>query len=552
MEAHAAALLERAPMDDRWRDLGQMMLPYALRFLDDQPNDGRRKDGRIINNVAGLSVRSLASGLMAWLSSPARPWFRVGLQDKDLMRDGGVARWLYTVDQTLRDIYDRSNFYKALFGLYRNEAVFGPAVTVLDSDIRNVIHAFDVPIGSFCLSTGPDRRVDTLYRSYQATVIQLARRFGIEALSKDTRAKYDASTYGDWVEVLHVIEPNDEHVPNALGALGKPFRAVYIEAEAGASEPPLEISGYDEWPVLSPRWDVEGEDFYGISPGLMALGDTRQLQSTEKKIGKAEAKLLDPPMKGPAALKRRRASLVPGDITYIPRDGAGVEFGPAHDYDARGLEYMRMEAGRLENRISRAFYAEVLQMLAATDRRQMTAREISERHEEKVTEFGPVVEQQQTEVHIPAIDRTFGIALRMGLIPRPPPELSGQRLNVEFISTMAQAQKLLGTASTERFLGLVGNVSGAVPDILDNVDFDEAIRDYAEKLNVNPNVIVPEDQVQAIRARREEQRAAAMQQQQFQSAAQGAKILSETDTSRDSALSRVAGLLGGGQAGGAA
>ena len=64
-----------------------------------------------------------------------------------------------------------------------------------------------------------------------------------------------------------------------------------------------------------------------------------------------------------------------------------------------------------ENRIQRAFYEDLFLMLANSDRRQITAREIAERHEEKLLMLGPVLERIHGELLDPLIDVTFARCL---------------------------------------------------------------------------------------------------------------------------------------------
>ncbi|MDM3671847.1 portal protein, partial [Proteus mirabilis] len=58
----------------------------------------------------------------------------------------------------------------------------------------------------------------------------------------------------------------------ATQAKHKPFKSVYFEV-AGDNEKVLRDSGYDEFPIMAPRWEVNGEDVSGSScPGMLALG----------------------------------------------------------------------------------------------------------------------------------------------------------------------------------------------------------------------------------------------------------------------------------------
>jgi hypothetical protein len=102
-----------------------------------------------------------------------------------------------------------------------------------------------------------------------------------------------------------------------------------------------------------------------------------------------------------------------------------------------------------------------------------TAREVAERHEEKLIALGPTLERLHDELLDKLIERVFGICMRRGLIPPPPQELQGASVKVEYISIMAAAQRLLGVSAVERLASFAGNLAAAQPEALDKIDFDE-------------------------------------------------------------------------------
>jgi hypothetical protein len=113
---------------------------------------------------------------------------------------------------------------------------------------------------------------------------------------------------------------------------------------------------------------------------------------------------------------------------------------------------------------------------------------------------------------------------------------------------MAQAQRAIGTGAIERLAGFVGNLAAAKPDVLDKLDMDQSIDEYAEMLGVPPKIVVSDDQVAEIRAQRAEMEQQHMQMQQAQAGAdvantgaQAAKVLSEADTEGNNILSNILG-----------
>ena len=47
----------------------------------------------------------------------------------------------------------------------------------------------------------------------------------------------------------------------------------------------LRESGYEEFPGVAPRWEVNDGRVYGDSPAMDALGDNKQLQIQERRKG---------------------------------------------------------------------------------------------------------------------------------------------------------------------------------------------------------------------------------------------------------------------------
>jgi hypothetical protein len=64
-----------------------------------------------------------------------------------------------------------------------------------------------------------------------------------------------------WVEITHAVYPNMDRNTGSLLAKDKPYKSVYYEC-GGDKEKLLRESGFDEFPIMAPRWEVNGEDVY--------------------------------------------------------------------------------------------------------------------------------------------------------------------------------------------------------------------------------------------------------------------------------------------------
>jgi hypothetical protein len=328
------------------------------------------------------------------------------------------------------------------------------------------------------------------------------------------------------------------------------YRSCWFEKSCSSADDAskfLRESGMREKPFVAPRWETTGEDTYGSSPGMDALGDAKALMLQQRRKAQAIDKMIDPPLMGPTSLRNQRVSLLPGDVTYVDINQQGQSLRSI--YDVRLDPSMLLEDTRaIQDRINASFYADLFLMLSMSDRRQITAREIEERHEEKLLMLGPVLERLNDEMLDPIIERTFGIMMRAGQVPPPPMELEGVDLKVEYISILAQAQKMLGIATVDRFVGFVGQMAQVDPKALDKLDVDQTIDEYAEMTGVSPRIVRSDDDVAAMRAERQQQeqmqRMAAMAQP-MQQAAGAAQTLADTEVSPDSLLANLTGGMMG-------
>ncbi len=527
------------------REIADMILPIHGRFLMEKPSEGDKRGRKIINATATLAHRTMAAGLMAGITSPARPWFRLTTLDETMMESQAARAWLDAVEKRMRHVMAQSNLYTSLHQVYAEEGAFGTAVMVIVEDPQSVIRAETLTAGEYLLAVGEGGKPSALFREFKMTVGQMVEEYGLDACSDAVQSLWKRGSADTWRDIRGVIERNTDAEPGKKDSKNKPWRAMYWEKGA-AEDRLLRESGYEEQPFMAPRWDVLLGASYGTGPGLLALGDTKALQALEKAKGKAIMKMVDPPMVAPAALKGYGMSLLPGGITYL--DGPADSARPAYAINLP-INYLGVEIQSAEARIRQAFYADLFLMLSQQEGK-MTAREVQERHEEKLLALGPMLNRQHPELLTPLIERIYGVMLRGGLFPPLPEEIAGQLLKIQYISVLAQAQEASELTGIERVVGFTGNLAAVDPTVLDNVNLDKAVETYGTVLNVSSGVLRDPKEVAEIRAARQQQQQA---QQQAEMLAQGAgiaqqgaaaaKLLAETETGAgQSALQGIMGL----------
>ncbi len=279
---------------------------------------------------------------------------------------------------------------------------------------------------------------------------------------------------------------------------------------------------------------------------MEALPDIKQLQVMAKRKAQAIDKMVNPPMVAPSSLRQQAASILPGSITYVDMaaaSGGQPAFRPAYEVNPRVNELM-VDIQQKQNDVKSAFYADLFLMLANSDRRQITAREIDERHEEKLLMLGPVLERLHDELLDPLIDRTLAIMARKAMLPEPPAELQGVDLRVEYVSTLAQAQRAVGTSAIRDYATFAIGLAGARPEVLDKIDFDAMVENYGQMIGVPADVIRAADEVERVRAEKARQQQAAQAMQMTNAAAQTAQTMANTPIGDSNGLERVLAGMG--------
>ncbi|HBR5275338.1 MAG: portal protein [Klebsiella pneumoniae] len=540
---------DRSSFDPHWRELSDFINPRGSRFLVTDVNRDDRRNTKIVDPTATLAARTLSSGMMSGITSPARPWFKLATPDPDMMDYGPVKLWLEVVQRRMNEVFNKSNIYQSLPLLYASLGNYSTGAMAVLEDDSDVIRTMMFPIGSYYMANSARGSVDTCFRKFSMTVRQLVMEFGLNNVSDSVKGMWDSGNYESWIEVIHAVYPNIDRDTAKLNSKNKPVKSVYYEV-GGDSDKLLRESGFDEFPIMAPRWEVNGEDVYGSScPGMIALGQVKALQLEQKRKSQLIDKATNPPMVGPSSLRNQRVSLLPGDITYIDQVTGQDGFKPAYLVNPNTADLLA-DIQDTRQIINSAYFVDLFMMLQNINTRSMPVEAVIEMKEEKLLMLGPVLERLNDECLNPLIDRTFSIMARKNLLPPPPDVLQGMPLRIEYISVMAQAQKSIGLSSLSSTVGFIGQLARAKPEALDKLNVDQAIDAFAEMSGVSPTVIVPQEQVEQVR----EQRAQQQQQQQMvamgMAAAQGAKTLSEAQTADPSvltALSNAAGAPAGGQ-----
>lgn len=531
---------DRQPWWEHWREVADYVMPRRYVWLQSANEISRIKSRNpyILDATATTAARILASGMMNGVTSPGRPWFKLRVAGFKDTKNDAINIWTEEVTSRLMMIMAESNFYNCMAVLYLDLVVFGTAAMLIYEDRESVIRCYNSALGEFYLAQSARQQVNTFARELNYKVHQVVERWGIDNCSKRVQDdwKKGGAALQNNVHLCHLIEPN---IGKDTVAKSFPFRETYWEKGANKGEV-LARTGFHEFPGVAARWELLGNDVYGSSPAMDALGDIIQLQHETKAKGKSLDYMNEPPMLVDVQLQNRPNALMPRGVTYVSGiNNVGAK--PAYQIQPP-INEITLDLREIQSRIKEIFHNPLFNMISQLDTVR-TASEIDARKEEKLVLLGPVLQRFENEALDPAIARIFNIALRNGLLPKPPPELHNTDIEIQYVSILSSAQRAVGVAPIERFLGVIGNVSAVYPKAISIPNWEDLLYNYGRDVGV-PAIAINSPEKAAELGKASDERIAAQEAGANGLAlAKGAQTLSKTEVG--GGANALQALLGG-------
>lgn len=545
-----------------WARLAEALLPRRYHWLI-TPNTftrGNPINQAIINPTGTQAVRVCTAGMRSGLMSSSRPWFKIKPSIESYEVDPEQQAWFDEVEGRMYAVLAGSNFYACGTQMFEDSIVFGTAPVLVYEDKQDIIRCQNPTAGEYYLGNGNDGRVNSFYRTFNMTLIQIVQMFGLENVGGELQAMWlnKSQSLDTEIVVAHAIEPNIAMempgMPAGLGVVpgGFPYREVYWLWGRPTPEP-LSVKGFRSVPFIVNRWAVTSNDPYGRSCGMDALPDILQLHQMGRRQAEALEKLLRPPMIASVDMKNQPSSILPGRVTYaadIERKG----MKPMYQINPDLSHWNAMEE-RIEKRLDRWFFNDLFQMLERMEGVQpRNELEINERRGEKLQVLGPVVENAEQDL-AGALNRVFQIMTRRGLIPPKPASLGNVPIGIEILSMIALAQRAAETTVMERVVTVAAQASANFQDEppLDYINPNKFIKRYADRVSFPMSVMNPDSYVKQKReARAKAMQAAQQKAEQAQlmthtapAAAKAARDASETDLGGGlNAIAMLAGAPG--------
>tara|TARA_R100001594_G_scaffold33685_2_gene62434 strand:- start:14655 stop:16286 length:1632 start_codon:yes stop_codon:yes gene_type:complete len=506
---------DRRNWEHHWQEIAEVVLPRRTDIVGKR-TPGDKRNLKAIDSTGIIANELLAAGLHGMMTNPASKWFTLRLSNANLNMEDEVKLWLEAVENIIYEELSssESSFSSHMHELYLDLSAFGTAIMFIGETTQTQDLMFQsLPLKECYVSENADGRIDTLYRKYEQTVRQIVQKWGPKesAVGKDVITCYNTGKLEEKFEIIHAIFPRMDYDRRKRTRQNMPIASVYVLCKEDII---LEESGYEEMPVLAPRWSKAAGEVYGRGPGMATLPDVKMLQQMAKTVIKAAQKVVDPPLQLEDDSVILPVRTIPGGLNYRRAGSEPITPLSTGAQIPIGLDMMQ----DVRTRIREGFFLDQLQLQQGP---QMTATEVLQRTEEKLRLLGPVMGRMQSELLSPLINRVFGILGRQDKLPPLPALLEDGNYTIEFVSPLARAQRQVEANSLLRVFEIGSTVMQMQPDAGRVFKAEDTVRWLSGLFGIPQIILETETETQ------QRKQAEAQMQQQMQQMAmlqQGAEI----------------------------
>ncbi len=507
------------------------------------------------------AAQTLAAGMYNMGTPPNQPWAEYDVPSD--LKDGGgekpddAVQFNGKASETIMKELGRSNFYLVKGMGDMGLAVFGTDCIIFDEGEGHQLFNFThCKISTYSIEEDYKGMVDTLRREIKMTYRQIKQKFNKPGDNiSEKLADMCRGPEGGKKEfcVLHCIFPREdsERLPQGKTGKDKPIASVYILKELQET---IRVSGYEENPILCRRFSKWGTGtVWGYGPAYLAMPDARQANYIKQYI---DAR---------AEIEAYPRVLVPDTLDGdVDLRAGGVTVWNSTDANGKPQEWAvgnaSVEASweslkYTQQQIRDAFFVDAFKLLNSAPLldKEMTAYEISQRQAEQLQGISSTFTRSEPEFINPTMTRAFGISFRAGKLGDVPDSMKvavghGQSAvaqpEVVVTSRFNDALRALKNRGTEETMKFAAPLAELKPEIWDNFDMDDVVREYARNAGMPPDTLRKEkgpnsvEGIRGARAQAQQQQRAVEQTEQMSKA--GANLGKAPDWLQDQVQHQVA------------
>ena len=505
----AALMSDRNNIEGMWDIIERFIVPYRAMMFQSKDSEGnidwRRRE--IYDSTAIQANTNLAAHIHGAMTNSELKWFGFGFQDLALRKTADAKEWLEEADEITYQSIKQSNFDLEANEIYIDLTAFGGGVMTSMPEETDTMELDQtryktLPVDECYYDLDINGDVMNFYRVIQWTADQIVDKFGDEGLPSPILAAYhnDGRATERFKIIFCIYKRRDIVGANTFNMLAvdkRPYGSRYIFwddcSEIG------EEGGHHEMPVFVPQWRRVSGSKHGFSPSMIAIWDVLTLNQLEELILVAGEKVLDPTL-----LTTKKG--VFGDIdlsaggTVVVQD---IEKSMKAFESRARFDVSALQRRELIEAINEAYYVNELKLKESP---AMTAAEVHARVQLMQRLIGPTFGRLKTHFMDPAVTRQFMINYRYKKFPPLPDSIAkagNSTLKIDYLGTLAKAQKMEAASSVERWVGSMIAMSERFPTVMDIVDIDSIAREQAENEGVPTRLLNTQAEVKSTRDKRQ-------------------------------------------------
>lgn len=502
----------RSLLEPEWKEIRSYLAPDTGCFDDPTSTSAMKKDAfykQNVNTLPSFYFYQLAVALVMNLTPSRLHWFRLRVPEQTWEEQAFLKQ---AEDKMLR-VFSKAGVYDHLMNMFYEAPLYGCAAMGINEDLELGVDLVPSTIGEFWLAEDYRGVPNCIYRRFAMSAFNLQAQFGYDKCPDVVKKALDGEKFDTEFTVIHAVEQNPRYNPK--NPFNKEYISVYFCEEAKEEDGFLEYKTTKRFPFVTCRWDRYGKNPYGFGIGRRVLGDVKSLQAYEKDLAKASKKKISPPLKGSVDLKKVVIDTSAESVTYT-NDPNGLTPLFNVNYETReALENIQ----RINDRIYRMTYNDLFLAILNKDK-TMSATEAAAIVKEKEA-LGAVVERFQRETLKPLIENTFLILLEQGVLGEVPPSMRGKDMSIEYQSVLSSTQEIGDLQNIDRWLQFVSQVATINPEVARKPDVLAIADYYADRLNIDFNLIKDNE---AVQQQQQEEAEAQAQLEQQQLAMQQAQV----------------------------
>lgn len=460
----------------------------------------------VFDTTAVEALKSIAAILTNGLTPPSLVWINGEIEGSETDQSAGLKLGISIIQKHLLNrVFNlpETGFHQQNHQFLKDLVAYGTACMFMERLENNTVFSA-IHLEQIYFLENYAGAPDTVFRCYKMTVRQIADKYGQDTLPDNLADKVLTAPHEE-IDCVHIVLPKKDYL-RLGGGQSKEIKN-YDIVSVHMLLPMKHIvatKGYYELPYIISRWDKRTNELYGVGPGLDALPNILAANSLQRDLLSGVQFGIRPVNLVSDDSVVKPESIRPGALLPVEFDQSGRPLFQQLQPTANLRDGAEMLA-QIRMNIKAAFFVDRMEQREGTP---ATATEILDNQQIRISLTGPHINRLETEYLTPMVERAFNLEQRAGALPQLPPEMDGKNIRFKFQSPLAKTQRQQELASLNRVLGATQVIWQSHPDALNLYDPIKLMTYFSDLGGVPPEVIRSPEELSAVMAQQQEQRAA--------------------------------------------